>query len=192
MIARRAFTAVELAGTIAVIAILSGITIPALLPTLARARVNQAAAAVEQVARQARLLAMTRLTDSDYFGVVLARDDAGRSYVALTRGQTATPAQIWMTAAGNPVARIDLNPNVVPWKDGSVLTGSVGWLFQYRTGCPVTDPSTAALPVSVGVPGSPVASSLGMRSLDDRYRTDIAFYKVGLMARDEVRVAEAP
>lgn len=191
MHARRAFTAVELAMAIGVMTILSGIAVPAVLPSLARGRVNQAAGAIEQVARQARLLAMTRLPAGDHYGVVVVNDGT-QAYVALTRGATATPAQILTAADGTPVAKIAFNPNVVPWKDGQPLDGAVGFLFQYRTGFPVDAPSADAAPVSIGVAGSPVAAELGVRSRDGRYRTDLMVYQVGLLAREEKRVAGAP
>ncbi len=204
---RAGFTAIELLVVLIVVLVLIGMAVPALLGSMRKGSVNDAANAVIRVSSQARQFARTRSLVAaavGYYGLTIASDN-GQTYVALTYGTDAKPATILMQpATGKPVSKLLLNRNVLAYTgdkydpDGArplENAQSVGWLYQYRTGYPIVDATTTAKCMNIGVdPEHPVAAPpevpraqfpnalrhLSFRTADGRYRTAIAVYQIGL------------
>ncbi|MFT3766288.1 MAG: type II secretion system protein [Minicystis sp.] len=183
---RRGFTAFELLIVIGIIMVLTGMSAAPLLPALRRGSVNDAASAVLGVADQARLLAMSRRAEPGYYGVVI---DTGAqpAYVALTYGTSATVADIAM-AGGKPVAKVEFNRNVMVFTgadhaSATAATGPIGWLYQYRTGFPVTGPSalsSAVTAIGTADARGGLPKALSVRGIDGTHRMAVEIYSMGL------------
>lgn len=201
---RRGYTAIELMLVLSIVGMLSAMTAPSVVSSMRSAAVNGGAEAIESVAREARLLAMSGNAASDYYGVVVycAEEDPTlrpRCYAALTYGPTATANDIMTidgTPGGEPVLQIALNRNVLVYtgSDHDDLTEDVamqpgdafGWLHQYRTGHVVQLNDPTARGISVGTPSSPVETEVTVRTLDGHYATRFAAYPVGLTGVEEL------
>lgn len=90
-------TLIELLTVLAVMGILAGISVPAIMGVVARSRLTADAETIERAHRQARQLAMSTLTPlvapgrpAPHFGVVIARGSDGGLDVALLHGTCAT------------------------------------------------------------------------------------------------------
>ncbi len=191
---RAGFTAIELLVVLIVVLIIIGLAVPALLGSLRKGSVNDAANSIIRVSSQARQFARTRSLDATvpgYFGlIVVAPTDGTPTYCALTFGTSCPPmvADIMPqkgVPGAKPVSLLRFNANVVAYRgkvhnenDPSVLPiepgQSVGWLYQYRTGYPIypADPFNGgqwptAANVNIGVdPYHPAGLPPGMTATD--------------------------
>lgn len=223
---RRGFTLMEMMAVVVTVGILATMSVPAFLPALRKAKVQESAGYIENVARQARILAMSRNrpigASASHYGVVLVPNSGSTpAYAALTYGTTATTGDILMNGS-EPAVRYFLNRNVALWRyagtspGGSrnapaqvdagalaseVSSGTIGWIFDYRTGHPLNPDSVTDGPIGIGCGHdplakpigsststtryqwpSPIADHLSVRSLDGRHRVAIAIYGFGEIA----------
>jgi type II secretory pathway pseudopilin PulG len=153
---RGGFTAIELMVVLSIIILIVSMTVPSLVGSLRRGKVNDAANAIVRVSSQARQLARTRSysnagVPAKYYGVVLVNDETP-GYVALTYGTTATKADVLNATTGKPLVKLVFNRNIVLMTQDEVdapavppaaqpLAATVGWLYQYRTGAPIGVPA---------------------------------------------------
>jgi prepilin-type N-terminal cleavage/methylation domain-containing protein len=177
---RRGFSAIEIITVLTVMATLSSMAIPSLLTAMRRGKVNDAAGAIVQVAAQARNLARRHYdplligASAAYYGVVIVNNPGG--YVALTYDgailDAGTPAK--------PVMKLPLPPSVevtdgIAADPPKLINGSPNseWMYSYRTGYPIKVPLPTAPAVSI--------LTLGVRTLDNRIKSALGIYKVGLV-----------
>jgi prepilin-type N-terminal cleavage/methylation domain-containing protein len=169
---RRGFTAIELLTVVGVVLILATMAVPAIVPAMRRGQVNDAANAIIQVSKEARLLAMHGAAPADnrHYGVAIIDDTSFDPQVVV--------ALVYCSAAGDPRTSI--------LKDGSgknvsikKIARSVGvysgatelrnagqvltWFYQYRTGLPIGTFSGAfsSTPISVGCPAITISNVWG-------------------------------
>jgi prepilin-type N-terminal cleavage/methylation domain-containing protein len=164
---RQGFTAIEILISISVMAILASISVPGLVESMHKGRINTAANAVTRVAGQARRLAIVRLPETGKrYGVLVVGGD--QPYVALTYGADASPANVLMQD-GKPVALERLSRQIEVLKAGTVVTGSAvasTWLYQPRSGAVVLTANPTAMPVNL--------NELTFRNRGGRYHQSIA------------------
>jgi type II secretory pathway pseudopilin PulG len=90
-----------------------------------------------------------------------------------------------------PAGKYVFNKGVLPFQDDNFLPSapsytlmgpgtSVGWYYQYRTGFIFTNVSNPYAAVDVGTSGAS-PRSLGVATIDLKYKAAIAIYKIGLM-----------
>jgi prepilin-type N-terminal cleavage/methylation domain-containing protein len=84
---RGAFTAIEMIVVLSIMVVLSSMTVPALLPSIKRGRVNEGASLILEVASQARALAQANAAGGGRYGVLISEAPQG-TWVALTKGGT--------------------------------------------------------------------------------------------------------
>ena len=93
-----------------------------------------------------------------------------------------------------PAGKFEFNKGVLPFMDATATPPnlpytlmkpgtSVGWYYQYRTGFIFTDVSKPFEAKDVGVASATGASpkSLGVATIDLKYKVAIGIYKIGLM-----------
>ena len=173
---------------------------PSVVSSMRSAAVTSGAERIEQVAREARLLAMAGNASAEYYGVVVyCAQEVGtnrpRYYAALTYGTTAEEATI-LRAGGVPVLQVVLNRNVQIQigsdhadhaEDTAMAVGDAyGWLHQYRTGHVVASNSPTAAAISVGTPASPIVGELTVRTLDGSKGARFAAYPIGLTGVEDL------
>lgn len=155
---RSGFTAIEMLVVLGVMITLGSMTVPALLPALRRARVNDAANIVIAAHAEARRLAMSN-PEPTVFGI--------RIQDVVVKGQTRQ--SISLVRNNNVVensARI-LNPSVL-------VQGPDKWFYTPGTGYPTSSS------------GSNTWTDIGLtvRSVDStvqgKYRTAVTIYAIGI------------
>ncbi|MBA3684804.1 MAG: type II secretion system protein [Planctomycetes bacterium] len=157
---RLAFTAIEMVTVLTVMIILTGMAVPALMPSIRKARVNEGAEAITAIASQARALARgSAANDTQRYGVVVVNDAQG-SWAAVTYGATASQATVLDAANG----KRPLGANVTV----TMPTAAHGWMYQNRSGM---------------LYGTAPFEQVTVRSLDasaeGRYRKAVAVYYLG-------------
>jgi prepilin-type N-terminal cleavage/methylation domain-containing protein len=198
---RSGFTAIELMVVITVMVILLGLAIPSLVGALRKGKVNDAANCIIRASSQAKQLAKTRAAvASDFYGLIIVNDEVP-AYVAVTFGHTGTKADI-LHQQNDPskpaLIKYPFNRNVLIYEENdAALATDLGWCYQYRTGYPIQDakhfcgnaqpaPSGSSKTIDIGVDtGNGVLypflkKSLSLRTMDGKYRTGIAIYRIGL------------
>jgi len=166
---RRAFTAIEMVTVLAIIVLLSGMAVPALMPALRKGRINEAASAITAIAGQARVLARRALPGGSSYGVVIANDAQG-TWVGITYGSSASSGNLLDSTTG----KRRLNRNVTVTLPASA--SEYGWMYENRTGF-----------LNAGATPTPGTTwdwaQVTVRSLDatteGRYRRAVAVYRVG-------------
>ncbi len=173
---RAGFTALEMLVVLGVIIVLSSMAVMAVVPSLRRGRVNDAAGAVIEVSRHARRLAMQRKSTPDdaHYGVVIYHDTAGAGtdVVALIHGhpgdkRTNDRDRIMLAADGKPVSSFRFSPTVSIWQSGVEMREAkkqeVSWYYQFRTGMPlgVSGSSLTTAPINIGTAGRDIAKVWG-------------------------------
>jgi prepilin-type N-terminal cleavage/methylation domain-containing protein len=184
---RGGYTAIELMLVLSIVSVLSMMSAPSVVTAMRKAAITEAADVVVQGTAEARNLALRNHAKDDYYGVVVGVDDLGRSYAALTYGQEATESAIMKTPDGRPVLKLLLKRTVRLVKDGEIMAQgdpAIGWMHQYTTGAPISIAAQSAPAIAVGTPTSSICQSLGMTSLDGRYRAGVAVYPIGLTGVD--------
>jgi type II secretory pathway pseudopilin PulG len=206
---RDGFTAIEMMVVISVMILLVAMSLPGLFPALKKGRVSDAAEAIMRVASQARQMARLRPQPVgaavSYYGVSVVVPATGPAYAVLTYGNNppgAAANEFYNDLNGNGTAdpneyvcKVNFNNGVRPFNGSTgappavvyTLMGpgsSVAWFYQYRTGFPIksTDPADVYTPINVGVSGSPapLPSLFGVCSLDQKFVSAIAVYRIGL------------
>ncbi|MDA3961665.1 MAG: type II secretion system protein [Planctomycetota bacterium] len=166
MIMRSGFSSVELMVVLSVMAVLTSIAVPSVVPAVRKAQLGSAAVGIEDIATQARTLsmAMPGYTTGASYGVVIVQDQLGQAYAALTYGTSATVADI-VADGGAAAASVQLSPSVAvftapgsgasPSVDSATaasaataLSGSIGWRYEPRTGVPMIAGSRA---IGIGI-----------------------------------------
>ncbi len=157
---RLAFTAIEMVTVLSVMIILSGMAVPALMPAIRKARVNEGAETITTLASQARALARgSAANDASRYGVVVVNDPQG-SWAAVTFGGSASQATLLDPLNG----KRPLGANVTV----TMPTAAHGWMYQNRSGM---------------LYGTAPFEQVTVRSLDasaeGRYRKAVAVYYLG-------------
>lgn len=164
-----AFTAIEMVAVLAIMATLTAMAVPALMPALRKGRVNEGASVIAQMATHARSLARRVNTGTDSYGIVIVNEGKG-TWVGVTKGTSASSANLADTTSGKRW----LSPSVtVTLPSGAT---EFGWMYENRTGF-------------LRAGGSPTPGTafdwaqVTVRSLDatseGRYRRAIAVYRIG-------------
>ncbi|MBA3683649.1 MAG: type II secretion system protein [Planctomycetes bacterium] len=201
-ICRAGFTATELAVVISIILILASTGAIVTLPMLRRAAFGQAVAHLEDVARQAQMLARgSRVSaSSDRYGVVILRDvDDVR--VAITYGPASTWGDLAVATDGQPLKVAMLGPSAVIYQGATHAVASplpvgaeVSWIYDNGNGRLAVSTVATLAPVFVGVSAVDmaaanitdgvvhVAEALSLRSPDQRQSQAIAVYSSGALA----------
>ncbi len=211
---RAGFSAVELLVVLGIVMILATMAIPAIVPALRRGQVNDAATAIVQIARQARLMAMQRLPPANnfHYGVAIIYSPPAQVTVALIYGTAAQgAAAILQDVNSKPIAMEKLARSVMVYSGDKELRSNgntVCWYYQYRTGVPIgpSGGSFTTTPISVGCPaitvsnvwgsgltvtagsispGTAAIPGLSVRSVDDKIRRAIAIYVSGIPVTGE-------
>ncbi|MBA3707311.1 MAG: prepilin-type N-terminal cleavage/methylation domain-containing protein [Planctomycetes bacterium] len=170
--ARQGFTAIEMLMVVGIVLILATMAVPAIVPALRRGQVNDAASAIMQISKEARLLAMHAAApaDNSHYGIAIIDDPAfdPQVVVALIYGISgASPkASIVKDANGKNVAIKKLARSVAVYTGATELRaagGVLSWFYQYRTGMPigVFAGAFSTTPVSVGCPSITVSNVWG-------------------------------
>ena len=199
---RQAFTAIELLIIVGVITLLMALSAPAIGKAIADSQIDAAASAVISTHDIARGRAVIGREDSSarYFGTVITQDPndpSSQAWCGLTWSAGLPSADDLLYTNGkvhseltaaeladptiHPVAQSTFNGDLRVLVDGSELNGSFGWLSQYRTGTTIrsNQPGTT-VHCNVGTATSPLATSLEIRSLDDRLKRAVSIYALGL------------
>jgi prepilin-type N-terminal cleavage/methylation domain-containing protein len=176
---RSGFTAIELLISISVILVLVGMAVPAIAPSIRRGRVNEAANAITQISRQARMLAIQRQPEESHYGVLVADDPAlgPGPIVALIYGHPQDGKKddierIVRDARGEPVALQRFTSAVSVWTaDGALRDQSdkfVSWWYKFGSGIPiaVVGGKFTLGPATVGTPKIALSNVWGIGGND--------------------------
>ncbi|MDA3960317.1 MAG: type II secretion system protein [Planctomycetota bacterium] len=140
---RSGFTAVELTVTISIIALLSGMITPTVLPALRQGKVNGAVSGIVDVAREARRLAITAPVQPHgaCYGVVVV-SEGSEHYVALIKGAAsdgvANERARVLLQDGAPLRKVALPAGVVIMAGAAALDGELAWYYHSGTGAVTT------------------------------------------------------
>lgn len=184
---RGGYTAIELMLVLSIVSVLSMMSAPSVVTAMRKAAITEAADVIVQVTAEARNLAMRNQVKEDYYGVVVGVDQQGRAFAALTYGREASVDAIMTAPDGQPVLKLLLKRTVRLIVDGAIMTPGdqpIAWMHQYTTGAPIQIPAQSAPAIAVGTTTSPLCHSLGVSSVDDRYRAGVAVYPIGLTGVD--------
>lgn len=184
---RQAFTAIELLIVIAIMVMMIGLALPSISESMGRSKVANAANAIQEAHRQARLLARTEGLPAPtaapagqaHFGV-----HVGDTYAEVIYGGSS-----FLDADGRAVARFDFPKGVVAVSGGT--QANVDWAYQYGTGYPIAVatasggypmPGSLDAAANIGVPGG-VVGDLQVRSVDGtasgRHHGAVRIFKTG-------------
>lgn len=205
---RRGFSAVELLIVLAVIAVLTSMSLPPVLSVLREASVQNGAAEVKGLWQSAQAEARSSRYRADHYGVAIVQDpaDPAGAWAAVIKGDsTSAPAAMLLDAAN----RVRLNPSVVVMVAGAgggepqPLDGALIWYAQYGSGLPIAAAAVAAgdgeiaPPLTVGAPsfvgGGQVVSTLRFQSLDADLETgrgviyELRIYPAGISLLEELK-----
>lgn len=155
---RSGFTAIEMMIVLGVMIALSSMAVPALMPALRRARVNDAANAIVTAHADARRLALSA-PSSIVYGVRIAEkniDGQGRQVIALLRG-------------GSVIDNSErlINPSVL-------IQGTTQWYYESGTGYPTTSSS------GNGMDNIPLTVRSVDKSPQGKFRTAVMIYAIGI------------
>lgn len=175
---RHGFTATELLVVIAIMVLMVGLAVPSVTESYQRTRVQNAANAIQEAHRQARILARSQgqPAGAAHFGVRVTDTYAEVLYGPSRWGKAVFPFPPGVVAVTSGGA-------------GDAAVGSVDWTYQYGTGYP-TNLVTYAAPgqlgqaINVGVDGSPVLTDLRVRTVDGttrgRHSASIRIFSIGV------------
>jgi prepilin-type N-terminal cleavage/methylation domain-containing protein len=207
------FTLIELVMVLAIAALLSSMSLPAVLSSLRRAGVDGAVSQIERIAMQARLRSLTVVPEqaSDVavaYGVIIGCQD-GRGFTGVIRGWPGD-GKADDLARLVPESRRDLPANTVVTVGGADLAGSgpacIAWYYRPVTGSPmIMDGSrwspgmasigftpTVAATSLWGIPGynlnldAVAGAGLEVRSPDGAYRQSLRVMSSGALVVREV------
>ncbi|MDA3962087.1 MAG: type II secretion system protein [Planctomycetota bacterium] len=179
---RSAFTAVEILVVLSVIAILTGVTLPSLVPAMRRARVGATANAITDAHSTARHLARLNLTQPGrHFGVRISNVGGGAApqVAVVTGGNGATKVY---AEDGVAVHAVPINPNTVVFAHNNSTVqrpSTITWWYSNQTGYPVASPgSVQAKPIGLDVTGAQFRH-FGVSAIDGAEVLDMAIYDIG-------------
>ncbi|TVR47757.1 MAG: hypothetical protein EA402_00985 [Planctomycetota bacterium] len=177
---RCGFTMVEAIVVVALIIILTSITVPNSVSALRHGRVSQAVTLLDTANSDAQRFA--RASDgSEGAGLYGVRIEGGPPphRISVIHGQGASAAAI-------PNLTRRLNPNVLFYQGDSPLSGSVVWYYQPSTGFPVSASQPNGSAVAIGTSSSPVIQDLTIRSVDGSLRVRCRIFEVGIFNRERL------
>lgn len=196
---RSGFTAIELATVMSIMAILLSTGAIASIPAIRRAAFSNAVAKLEDVAQQARSLAMASRTQAETYGVVI-RNDQGRLVAAVTYGTSAGVGTIATRSNGEPLLQREIgqfqffrgtsHAAATAMPDG----GAVSWMYAPSTGTLIQDLTPSLRPYFAGVSAADltaagitdgatlIAPALSIRSVDGRRSMAVAVYATGIIS----------
>jgi type II secretory pathway pseudopilin PulG len=96
-----------------------------------------------------------------------------------------------------PSGRFTFNQGVMPFRDTTASSPlsytfmrpgtSMGWYYQYRTGFVIPNIATPSVTNDIGVRTGAAPQSFGVASVDLKYKSAIAIYKIGLINIQEMQ-----
>jgi type II secretory pathway pseudopilin PulG len=170
---------VEMIVVIAIIVLLTSITVPGTVSALRQGRINQAVSILDSAHSDAQRFARASdgTVSNEYYGV------------KLIGGQPPHRIQVTYGSAGSGSAITGLNralnPNVLIYVDNVPLETSVEWTYQYGTGFPTATSSPTGPTVGIGLASNLTIPALSLRSLDGGSTIRIEIFDVGLLNREE-------
>ncbi|TVR14744.1 MAG: hypothetical protein EA401_03890 [Planctomycetota bacterium] len=171
---------VEVIIVIALVIILTSVTVPGSMSSLRVSRVNQAVAMLDMANNDAQRFARaSHSSDDGFFGIRLHGGQPPHRISVIYGSDSSAPALTGLSRS--------LNPGVLIYHGESPLEHDLVWFYQPAKGFPVAAGALQAGTIAIGTPGSPVSENLSIRSNDGASRVQCRIFEVGLFNRERIQ-----